>query len=159
MQHTQMASEPVTAEIARATAKLALGSDDIHLLSESESRSLYYELLSHYVTGPDRRWWWEAFAYPSATTSVPGDDAFTLIPSLVPDPEEPVWFMVEEDQLDHYPIYDTTPTVAEQIIGECYGFEYYLIAKDRRWLLCENHHGALIGIGQPVTSRIEANAA
>jgi hypothetical protein len=56
-------------------------------------------------------------------------------------------------------VYDATPAAAQAVIGECYGFEYYLIAKDLSWLLCENHHDTLIGIGEVVRSRIEKAGA
>jgi hypothetical protein len=48
-----------------------------------------------------------------------------------------------------------SPENAVKIIGECFGFEYYLVAKDKSWLLCENHHNRVIGVGTPVVSAIE----
>ena len=36
-----------------------------------------------------------------------------------------------------------------------YGFEYYIVSKKFEWLLGEDHHGVLIGIGQPMAEKIE----
>jgi hypothetical protein len=55
--------------------------------------------------------------------------------------------MVEDDQLEFNPIYDVKPAIIKDIIGNCFGFEYYIIAKDKSWLLCENHHSRLFGVG------------
>jgi hypothetical protein len=152
MQQRPLPVELVTDEIQSAIVQLGLDDGAIRLLPQDESRPLYYDLLEHYVNGQDRRWWWEDFKEPSAGILCHDQQAFKILPSLVPDESETVWFMVEEDQLDHFPIYVTSPIVATAIIEECYGFEYYLIARDRRWLICENHHGRLIGIGDIVKS-------
>lgn len=49
-------------------------------------------------------------------------------------------------------VYDCNPNVIKQIIGECFGFEYYIIDKKKEWLLCKNHHNRLIGIGKKIIS-------
>ena len=73
---------------------------------------------------------------------------------IVPDPSEHVWFIVEETNLPFYPVYDATTLAAQAVIGECYGFEYYLVAKTMTWILCENHHGRLIGVGNEICDRL-----
>jgi hypothetical protein len=82
------------------------------------------------------------------------NNGWKLLTTLTPDPNEHVWFVAEDDQLPFYPVFDATPKAAEQVIGQCFGFEYYLIAKDMTWLLCENHHDYLIGVGDPVATRL-----
>jgi hypothetical protein len=46
-------------------------------------------------------------------------------------------------------------TLIAELLGDLYGFEYYIVSKKFEWLLCEDHHGVLIGVGQPVIERIE----
>ncbi len=53
-----------------------------------------------------------------------------------------------------FPIYETTAEVASTIVGECYCFEYYLIPKDTSWLICENHHNRIIGVGNSVIKKL-----
>jgi hypothetical protein len=40
------------------------------------------------------------------------------------------------------------------VIGECFGFEYYVVPKGLEWLLCENHHDILIAVGDAVRGRL-----
>ena len=40
------------------------------------------------------------------------------------------------------------------VIGECFGFEYFVTPKDLDWLLCENHHDVLIAVGDAVRARL-----
>ena len=94
----------------------------------------------------------EAFVGKSVSRKV--DNGWKLLAHVVPDPDQNVWFIAEDDQLPSYPVFDATPEAAGQVIGECFGFEYYLIAKDMTWLLCENHHDYLIAVGEPVASRL-----
>ena len=53
-------------------------------------------------------------------------------------------FIAEETQLPFYLVYETTPEIVQKIIGECYGFKYYIIPKDKSWLLRENHYNRVI---------------
>ena len=146
----------VTIEIQNAIKSLNLQQSDIRLLDPLVSRPLYFDLLKSFVRGADRRWWWEDFVNSSESYTAGESIGYLSIPELVPDIMEQVWFMVEECDLDHYPIYETTPAIAALVIGECYGYEYYLIAKDRNWLLCENHHNRFIGLGKSVTAKIRS---
>ena len=136
----------VTEEIENARIALGLKESDIRLLSPEENANLYSELCSSFVKGGDRKWWWESFKDIEASCVVKDGMGYKIIPELVPDKNENLWFVVEEDQLEFYPIFETTASVAAAIIGECYGFEYYLIPKDKTWLLCENHDNRLIGV-------------
>ncbi len=139
-------------EIDAAIKRLELPSHICRELPDAEGREVFEAALTRFVGGDDRRWWWEAFRDEHIGRQV--EKGFLLLTALVPQPDELVWFIVEDTSLPFYPVYDATPAAAEMIIGECFGFEYYLIAKDMRWLLCENHHDVLIGIGEPVATRL-----
>jgi hypothetical protein len=80
------------------------------------------------------------------------------MPKVAPNPDALVWLIAEEDQLPHYPVFETTPRIATKIIGECYGFEFYLIAKNFEWLLCETHHNNVFAIGSLVEERLRRYA-
>jgi hypothetical protein len=143
----------VLEEVERAISELNL-SEEVRRVDD-KSGALYESLVAHFVDGGDRRWWWEAFSHPSKSIDFDGGKGFEKLGLLVPNPKEVVWFVVEDDQLPHYPIFEASPENAVKIIGECFGFEYYLVAKDKSWLLCENHHNRVIGVGTPVVSAIE----
>jgi hypothetical protein len=145
-------------EIDEARRRLGLSTDEITEVPEGEARPLTSEFLSHFTGGVDSRWWWERFTLPDAAYRFEDGKGFTHITTLVPDAHERIWFVAEDDQLPYFPVYDATPAVAQRIIGECYGFEYYLIAKDLSWLLCENHHDMVIAVGS-VRQRLEQYGA
>ena len=145
-------------EIEDAMRRLRLGQDDIALVPDEAGRVIVSALESHFVTTPGRRWWWEDFCFSTTSIHFLDQRGFTRIPIVVPDPDERVWFVVEETLLPSYPVYESTPRVVEQVIGECYGFEYYVVAKDLRWLVCENHHNCIIAIGTEVESRLRGAA-
>lgn len=69
---------------------------------------------------------------PSTSATFSDQQAFTRLCSIVPDPEERVWFVAEDDQLPFYPVYDAPPAAVQRVLGACSGFEYYLISKDLR---------------------------
>lgn len=135
----------VEEEIKEAIKLLKLSLHDISILSEQENKVLYYDLLSHYVKNGDRRWWWEDFktSFNFKCLEYP----FEHLLEIIPDIDAKVWFMIEDNQKEFYPIYDTTATIIKDILSNCFGFEYYIISKDKSWLICENHHNNLIGVG------------
>ncbi|MFB0497081.1 hypothetical protein ABID99_003318 [Mucilaginibacter sp. OAE612] len=136
----------VTKEVEEAIATLKLDKNIISKIDARYNDILYFDLLAHFVNGKDRRWWWEAFksSFSFKTFDYPPDRFSEIIPDLT----RKVWLMVEDDQEKFYPIYDVDPKYICGILNECFGFEYYIIDKDYKWLLCENHHGRLIGVGE-----------
>lgn len=145
----------VTDEIGMAIARLSL-SERVRRLPEEHAARITAELLSSFVVGGDRRWWWEAFREPSASKAFPNDMGFEHIVELVPNRSEKCWFVVEDTHADSYPVYEATPEDVASIVGECFAFEYYIAPKSKRWLICENHHGRIIGVGEEIVRAIGA---
>jgi hypothetical protein len=146
--------ETIVAEIERAVATLQLPSGAMEQLPPGQSEDVYFAALRHFVSSGDRRWWWEAFRNPGTSVAFEEGNGWRHIPTIVPNPHEAVWFIAEEDQLPHYPVFETTPHVASKVIGECYAFEYYVVAKDLSWLLCENHHNVMCAVGPSIEQRL-----
>lgn len=149
----------VTDEIAKALESLSLFERDFRRLPDPEAKTLYVELLDTFVDGGDRRWWWEALKQEQTSIQFDDNKGFERIPLLVPDSRESVWFIAEEAQMPFYPIYEATPETITKVLGECYAFEYYIVPKSKEWLLCENHHGYVIGVGNAVKERLVRIAA
>jgi len=140
--------DTVVEEIGRAASALQIAQEKLRLLSPDEGKGVYLSALEYFVAGGDRRWWWESFRSPGVTKRFEAGDGWRQLLRVVPDPSATVWFIAEDVQLPYYPVYETTTEIAVQVIGECYGFEYYLIAKDFSWLLCETHHNNVCAIGE-----------
>jgi hypothetical protein len=149
-----MMREAVNDEIQKAKQHLGLDDSAIRLLADEECRTVLNEVVSHFVESGDRRWWWEDFCLPSTSVRFANQQGFLYLEKLVPDKREKCWLIVEEDGLPFYPVYEATPEASQAVIGECYAFEYYLVAKDLSWLICETHHNVLIAIGEGLEERL-----
>ena len=147
-------AETVKDEIQTAIERLGLNESDIRLLPDDAGRTVFKAALTHFVASGDRHCWWEDFRVPSTTIRFADQKGFERIEKIVSNKREKVWFIVEDDQLPFYPVYEATPEAVQRVVGECYGYEYYLVAKDLSWLLCETHHDDLIGIGIEIEERL-----
>jgi hypothetical protein len=142
----------LTDEIDRAVESLQLKGTVVRL-SRADAEAINRTVLARFAGGNDRRWWWEAFP-ESESVSFDDGQGYRRIPVLVPNAGEHCWFIVESREPGPYPVYEVSPEEAVGIIGECFGFEYYLVPKDLSWLVCENHHGIVIGCGALVEAAI-----
>ena len=150
--------QSIVQEIVSAAERLDLDPSAFVLLPQEDSERIYGAALQRFVGSEDRRWWWEAFREPGVSLPFVAGDGWRKLPSIVPSPSEPVWFIAEDDQLPQYPVFEMSAEVASQIIGECYGFEYYLVVKDFSWLVCETHHNVVCAIGAAVEGRLLEHA-
>ena len=148
-----MSRDSVKDEIRTAIVKLGLISNVFREISDEEAERIYWRALRQFVPEGEPRWWWEYFA---ACTRVdfPEGDGWRYIAGFVPDPSEQVWFIVEDVSLPFYPVYEAEASVIPEVIGECYGFEYYIVQKEFQWLLCETHHDAMIAVGETVERKL-----
>jgi hypothetical protein len=150
--------ESIVTEIDRALKTLQLPADAMRLLDDVSGDEVYQSALAHFVSTGDRRWWWEAFRERSVSVVFKAGDGWSKIPDIAPKQDEQVWFIAEDDKLPQFPVFETSAAIASRVLGECYGFEYYLVAKDFSWLLCETHHNVVIAVGSPVEQRLLAYA-
>ena len=142
-------------EVNKAITHLNL-QDAIRLVDDNGE--LYLELLQHFVEGGDRRWWWESFKDESESITIEDGKGFERLGKIVPNSDEVVWLVVEDEQLPYYPIFECSVSDAVSVIGECFAFEYYLTPKSKKWLICENHHDYVIGVGCEITKRLSGHA-
>ena len=144
----------VLIEITEARTRLGLRGEDAVAVPNDVATEVLAKATAAFVCGGFRHWWWEAFRDPSASLEVADGNGWRLLPGLAPDAQERVWFIAEDEELETFVVFDTTAEVASRIIGDCYAFEYYLLAKDFNWLICENHHNVLFVVGEAVVPRL-----
>lgn len=150
-----MAIVMVTTELSNAVTRLSIPSTQFQQLSNDNAELVYHDLLRTFVKDDNKHWWWESFSQPSFSVQFPDGKGYELITKLVPSSTELVWFLADEEQLSVFPVYEGTPEAIQSILGECYAFEYYIVPKTKEWLLCENHHNNIIGIGEQVISNLK----
>lgn len=155
-----MSSLTVVDEIQSAIESLRARGIDVAavLVDPPQSEVILNEALCTFVEGGDRRWWWESLKPSCVSRHFSGGDGWRRLSEITPDPNELVWLIAEENGLPFYPVFETTPAAASRIIGECYGFEYYLVSKSFAWLLCENHHNTIFAVGSDVSARLSGVA-
>lgn len=93
-------------------------------------------------------WWWDNLKSDRFSLEFPNDDAWTYLDQLI-DKSEKVWFIACDSSRDpsKYWLFEGFIEPIQQILGRLNAFEYYLVSKKYDWLLAENHHGYLIGLG------------
>jgi len=126
--------------------QLKIPPEDIRLLDFNTNKKVYFDCLDHFVKSGDRKWWWEDFRQKYFILK--DLENYDVLKEILPDTEEKVWFMIEDDEDPFYPIYEVKAAFIPIILSEYYYFEYYIINKNKDWLLCENHHDRVYGIGE-----------
>ena len=138
--------------IQRASEALGYTSARFRRLPPRVAECVHLSALRHFVPHGEPRWWWEHFPVSTAV-AFPGGDGWRHLTDIAPDADERVWFLVDGS------IWEATVRDIQAVIGECDGFEYYLIQQEHHWLICENHHGVVIGVGKAVEERLRAREA
>jgi hypothetical protein len=105
--------------------------------------------------GVSALWWWEALKQP-VFYSTPAEP-ISFIRGLLPS-HDPVWFVAEEAAADkkvgNFWLYEGTVSAVCAVLQECPAFEYYIVAKNLSWLICENHHCQVIASGEPLAAAL-----
>lgn len=143
-------------EVMRAVGGLGLAPDRFTVVAAPEADAVRQCVMDRFVQSRSRRWWWENF--DGAAVEVADGSGYTLLPLIVPDRDQRVWFIADDESDDPQPVFDTTVALASAVLGECYAFEYYLVAKDLSWLVGENHHNVVMAVGPMVEGRLTAYA-
>lgn len=72
---------------------------------------------------------------------------------MVPNVDEELLFFPGSDE-SACCAYRGTIRAILAVLRDCPAFEYCIVPTQTDWLLCENHHGVLMAIGEPVESRL-----
>lgn len=141
--------------IAKAMQELGLNKSDLREIAPLQAKATLKKIVDRFCTRQDARWWWECFRKNLPAYSRQLDYAYNFLDQIVPVREEKVWLIVEEYHPISFRLYLGTVPNIQKVIGECPSFEYYLVACDYSWLVCENHHNYLIAVGDKVVARFQ----
>jgi len=89
-------------------------------------------------------WLWEHFHEPTVSSNE--QDAIKLLELKLPK-DQSYWFLASEEN-GKYWVAEGIGEGIIQVLKEMYCFEYYIIERNFRWIVCENHHGTLIQAGK-----------
>ena len=143
--------------ITDASKKLGLG-DELRLVAPHRFQAILERIVvertNYSKDAISRLWWWEGLKEPVTCTSPP--DPISFIQRLLPQ-DQSVWLAIEDEgdkTIGNFWLYEGTVFSACEVLRECPAFEYYIVDKKMRWLVCENHHGLVIASGEPVANAL-----
>ena len=109
-----------------------------------------YEHLSDLRDSPAWHGFWRAF------NSLPSSNWQIVLPlsQLVPNQDEVVWFLVDLPGLSLWPVFEGSVDTVEKVVNQCRLVEYYVIAKDLRWVIAKSRHDELFANGETVENNV-----
>lgn len=136
-------------EIEAAVLTLGIAPTDFKKISVDLSLTTLNEIKSQFVTGHPRNWWWEFFRHTDTVAQNTKDQGYDWLDRIIPETSLRVWFVTEPDgNSNEFGLYDVIAKNIRPVLKECCYFEYYVISKELDWLICENHHGAFMVVGE-----------
>jgi hypothetical protein len=100
-------------------------------------------------------WYWQFLKSEGYSLQFINDNAYKHLHKLI-DKNERLFFMVEEKRaIPKFWVYEGNIKGIQKVIDETFAFEYYIFSKKFEWLLCENHHGILIGLGEKIIEKMK----
>lgn len=146
-------------EIERASKELLLPAGALRRLQGVEQTAVLKSVLDAFVIDPKVTWWWAHLRQPGVSVTLEAGDGWRLLARVAPSPNAAVWLVTHDEGPEAPALYETSPAIAQAVIGECCAFEYYIVDQSFSWLICENHHNVVIAVGAPVEGRLLENAA
>ena len=143
-------------QVLQSAAELNLPAAQFRQLGPREWRPVLKQVFDRFatthVTGVT--WLWEFLREPN--TSIQFDDALPFVKPLFA-PHTPVWLMVEDTwgkKRGNYWLFESTYGTAVAVLENFHFIEYYLVDRKLDWMLMENHHGYVIGVGEPALAAV-----
>jgi len=149
------------AKIAEALRRLDIPETEFSPLRQHQYAPILDRILETFTRfgsqGKNQMWLWEGFKGRTEVLQVEHNNGPNCLARLLAM-EDRVWFIAEDWEGDkksgNFWIFEGQVAAITSVLREIHAFEYYLVAKDFSWLICENHHDQIIGIGKPVDEKI-----
>ena len=146
-------SEDMRSTLANAARDAGCSSADFSLVSLHEYQAVLRQILARFCKRGlellDAAWLWQHLVGPQQ--AIQTERALDYLAALLP-PHERVWFIAEDwprtKRHGNYWLYDAAVDAVLRVLGEAHAFEYYVVKRDLSWLICENHHAVVIGVGE-----------
>ena len=147
-----------TANKALSSAgELGLAADRFRQVGPREWRSVLSRIFDAFVNTSDSgvTWLWSHLKRDSVAVQV--EDGLREISSMV-SPDTAAWLLLEDwdgtKERGNYWVFEGDYSAIIAVLGNMHLIEYYIVDRKCTWMILENHHGALIGVGDLVESFI-----
>ena len=145
-------------QINLTAAALSLKPTEFRQIRVHQYQDILMSIIEKFTTLGRKGWnatWWDHFK--GVESAIHTADAYKLLRELVPT-EERVWFVAQDWGRNKHDggfwLFEGKIQAIVSVLDEMFGFEYYIVSKKFEWLVCENHHDVLIGVGQPIVAKI-----
>jgi hypothetical protein len=144
-----------------AIRSLQLEAKDFKLVSLYAYKEILLKVLEAFTTLDERglsyTWLWEHFK--GVRFSIRTDNNLSILEEIIPE-NESVWFIAlnggKRKKQGNFWVYEGTIKPIVSVIGETLLLdEFYIVSKKLKWLICENHHDCLIGIGEDIVGKMK----
>jgi hypothetical protein len=146
---------PGSAQLLLCLPELRLGRSEParRSLLADEARRLYDAIEQRFASSTGARWIWDHLRNPGVSRQLAGDGAFERLAEIVPNATAQLLYFPGSDE-DVVAAYRGTIDAIAAVIGDCSFHEYVVSPLGAEWFVCENHHGVVIAVGEPVESRL-----
>ena len=142
-------------EILQIAAALGFSTADFRVIGITDWEPVMKKIEEKFLKDQYNKWvwWWDGHfkgpVYASGLFSVP----FVILDKLIPL-QESVWF-IAEGRKNKLWLFEGNIKSIQLVLAEIYAFEYYIVSKKYEWLLCENHHDVLFGVGEKIIEKVK----
>lgn len=150
------------ASLARAARDAGVAVERFRPVGHTRWQPLLGDILDQFtVSGgadQDRLWLWDDLKeQPVVLRLRSAVEALEVLAAVLPA-RQPVWFVAEAATgtkgVGSFWVYEADTDGVVEVLAEHSLFEYYVVDRKLRWLVAENHHGALMAVGEPVASAL-----
>ncbi|MFP4346600.1 MAG: DUF6756 family protein [Anaerolineales bacterium] len=136
---------------------LGLGTD-LRPVPDAEAQEVVSTIQDRFGAVAPLAWWQteKPCLLPRVARPLPDGLGYQHLPSIVPDPQEPVWFVTEDwtRKRTEWCLFESHGAAIQELVEECYGCEYLIVSKELEWLVGETDNDVLFAVGEPVVERL-----
>jgi hypothetical protein len=153
--------EDMRSTLASAARDAGCSDAEFSLVSPHRYREVLRQIVARFCRAGDElldaSWLWQHLVGPREAART--DGSLDYLTALLP-PAERIWFVAEDwprtKKHGNYWLYETTVEAALRVLAEAHAFELYLSKRDLSWLVCQNHHDVVLGVGDEIVSAMRA---
>lgn len=144
-------------KLQKAAHEMGIGPDKFRQVGPDRWRDILKQVFQRFTNTYrfDVTWLWSHLK--SEGCAVQTEDGLKYIGSLF-KPEVKVWVLFEDwdrkKEHGNYWVYEGTYGATVAVLNNMQGIEYYIVDRNFNWMILENHHNVIIGVGEPAESFI-----
>lgn len=135
----------------KAALAVGLGKDEFRQAKADQWKGILKQVFDKFADTYklDVPWLWSHLKHQGE--SVKTESGLIYLDSLV-NPETKVWLLVEDwdrtKRDGNYWVFEGTYAAIVSVLKNMHCIEYYIIDRKFNWMILENHHDVLIGVGE-----------